>query len=93
MQRFAVGKHNCVGVEFIMGSSMTNLLEKAFSEASRLSVEEQDELARWLLAELASEKRWEQAYSRGKNRLAELAREAVSEQEAGETEELNPDLL
>ncbi len=72
---------------------MTKLLEKAFSEASRLSVEEQDELARWLLAELASENRWEHAYSRGRRRLAELAREAVSEQEAGETEELNPDLL
>jgi hypothetical protein len=72
---------------------MTELLKKAFSEASRLPPEEQDQLARWLLAEFASEKRWEHAYSRGRDRLADLAREAVSEREAGETEELDPDRL
>jgi hypothetical protein len=72
---------------------MTKLLKKAFSEATLLPPEEQDELARWLLAELASEKRWDQAYIRGRDRLAELAREAVGERESGETEELDPDHL
>ena len=72
---------------------MTKLLKKAFSEASRLSETDQDELARWLLAELAAERRWEKAYSNGRDRLAELAREAVEELEAGETEELDPEHL
>jgi hypothetical protein len=72
---------------------MTELLKKAFSEASLLPPEEQDELAQWLLAELASEKRWERAYTRGRGRLAELAREAVEERESGETEEMNPNRL
>lgn len=72
---------------------MTEPLKKTFSEASRLRPEEQDQLARWLLAEMASEKRSERAYSRGRDRLADLARDAVSEREAGETEELDPDGL
>jgi hypothetical protein len=72
---------------------MTKLLNKAFSEASRLPEADQDELARWLLAELASGARWDEAYSSGKDRLVELAREAVDELESGQTEELDPEDL
>jgi len=72
---------------------MTKLLKKAFAEASRLSREEQDELARWLLEELASEKCWERAFEKSESHLAEMAREALSENRACETEELDPDCL
>jgi hypothetical protein len=46
-----------------------------------------------LLAELASESRWKNAYSTSADQLAELAREAEDELEAGNTEELDPDHL
>ena len=36
---------------------MTKQLEQAFMEASKLPPEEQNILAKWLLAELSSEKR------------------------------------
>ena len=72
---------------------MTRLLKKALSEASQLPEADQDELARWLLAEIASERRWEKAFSSGRDRLAALAREALDELEAGQTEELDPERL
>ena len=72
---------------------MTKLLQKAFTAAAELPEEEQDEFGRWLLSELSSERRWEQAFSRSKDRFAEMAREALIEDQAGETEELNPDTL
>jgi hypothetical protein len=37
---------------------VTDLLEKAFSEAAKLPPEEQDALANWLLEEMESERRW-----------------------------------
>lgn len=38
---------------------MTRLLEKTFTEASKLNSQEQNLLAQWLLELLASEQRWE----------------------------------
>ncbi len=72
---------------------MTELLERAFSEASRLTPEEQDALAAWILEELASEKRWSQAFSRSPGALQRLAEEAMAEYRAGLTEKLGPDTL
>ena len=42
---------------------MTTKLEHAFTEASKLPSEEQNILAEWLLAELASEKRWSKLFA------------------------------
>jgi len=67
---------------------MTELLEKAFAEASKLTPEEQDILARMLLDELASEELWEQSFARSQDVLARLADEAVAEYERGETKPL-----
>ncbi|HEX8458659.1 MAG TPA: hypothetical protein VF656_15290 [Pyrinomonadaceae bacterium] len=64
---------------------MTELLEKAFAEASKLPPEEQDFLARMLLDDLASEKLWEQSFARSQDGLARLAGEALAEYERGET--------
>jgi len=72
---------------------MTELLKKAFDAVSRLPEEEQDAVAEWLLAELASEEGWEKRFAETHNSLSVLAREALNEQERGETEELNPDSL
>jgi hypothetical protein len=72
---------------------VTDLLNKAFAAASRLPRGEQDALAEWLLAELASEEGWGEHFAETHNSLSVLAREALNEQDRGETEELNSDSL
>ncbi len=68
-------------------------LEKAFEEASKLSPQEQDLLATWILEELASEDRWREMFARSADKLAQLAGEALEEYRAGRTRELDPDKL
>ena len=72
---------------------MTELLKKAFDAVSRLPEEEQDAVAEWLLAELASEEGWKRRFAETQGALSVLAREAADEHERGETEELDPDSL
>ena len=72
---------------------MTKALEQAFVEASKLSPEDQEALATWLLAELASERSWSEAFSASQSRLSDLADEARSEQREGHTKDLDPDRL
>jgi hypothetical protein len=72
---------------------MTELLERAFTEASKLPTEEQDRFAAWMLEELASERRWEEAFARSADKLAQLAAEARAEHRAGRTLPLDPDKL
>ena len=67
---------------------MTDLLKKAFEAASRLPEEEQDAVAEWLLAELASEEEWEGRFTNTQGALSVLAREALNEHKCGETEKL-----
>jgi hypothetical protein len=72
---------------------VTELLKKAFDVASRLPEDEQDAVAEWLLAELASEEGWEARFARTQDALSMLAREASEEHERDETEELKPESL
>ena len=72
---------------------MTTLLEKAFAEVSKLPDIEQDALATWLLAELESERRWQEAFASSQSVLEQLADEALAEFHAGKTDELDPDNL
>lgn len=71
---------------------MTRLLEKAVSEAAKLSDAEQDALGQLLLDELGSEERW-RSWLGSQDVLAKLADEALEEHRRGETEELVPDKL
>lgn len=71
---------------------MTELLEKAFAEASNLPEEEQDEVARILLEDLAAEENWDQAFATSQDELAVLADEAIAEFEQGETRPLEESL-
>ena len=43
---------------------MTKLLQQAFKRASELPQDEQDKFARFLLAELESERQWAELFSR-----------------------------
>ena len=72
---------------------MTELLEKAFSEVSKLDESQQDSFARWLLEELASERRWEKAFNDSQDLLSQLADEALDERRSGKTKRLDPDNL
>ncbi len=58
---------------------MTELLEKAFAEASKLPEDEQEALAAWILEELASERRWVEAFASSQDALAKLADESLLE--------------
>ena len=72
---------------------MTARLEQAWTEASKLSPEEQDALADWVLAELRSEKKWDKLFANSQEGLSKLASEALAEHHSGQTQELNPDEL
>jgi hypothetical protein len=72
---------------------MTTLLQRAFDEASKRTREEQDVIATRLLAELAAENAFDQAISGSSNKLSQLARQAIAEHRAGQTEELDPERL
>lgn len=72
---------------------MTKLLERAFAEVSKLPDGDQDAIAAWLLEELASERRWERAFSGSRHPLESLADQALAEHRQGRTQELDPDRL
>jgi hypothetical protein len=72
---------------------MTELLKKAFEEASKLPPKEQDAFAALLLAELESDRAWDESFAKSSHELAILAREAREDLKAGRTEILNPDEL
>jgi hypothetical protein len=72
---------------------VTDLLKKAFDAASRLPEDEQDAVAEWLLAELASEERWEERFAETQGALSVLAQEALDEHERGEIENLDHERL
>ena len=67
---------------------MTTLLQKAFEEAAKLSPEEQDAFAELFLAELESERRWDELFAKSQDMLARLAQEARSEYRQGKTKPL-----
>ena len=72
---------------------MTQLLEQAFAAAARLPSEEQDALARALLADLASERLIDERIAGATEALEALADEAIAEHRAGRTAPLDPEQL
>lgn len=72
---------------------MTQLLERAFQEASRLPELQQNMIAKWLLDELLAEKKWDLLFAESEDFLAGLADEALDEHRTSQTKPLDPDLL
>ena len=68
---------------------MTHLLEKAFAEAKKLAPEEQDALAKRILADLSDEEAWDESFAQTTDdqwdRMADLVREEIK---SGETKDL-----
>ena len=73
---------------------MGKLLERAIEEAHKLSDTEQEAVGAWLLAEIESERQWDELFSRPPSReLERLATEALEDLRAGRTSPLDPDHL
>jgi hypothetical protein len=67
---------------------MTKLLESVFAQAARLSAEEQDAFARFVMAELQSDAKWSASFASSQDELASLAQEAAADYKAGRTRPL-----
>jgi hypothetical protein len=67
---------------------MTQLMEKALAEISKLSQDEQDALAALILEEIASERRWAKSFAESEDLLSQLADEALAEHRTGKTKRL-----
>ncbi|MGH7901975.1 MAG: hypothetical protein ACRENZ_09580 [Thermodesulfobacteriota bacterium] len=72
---------------------MSELLKKVFEKVSKLPESEQNVFARWLLDELASQQRWDEAFANSEGLLSQLADEALVEHRKGKTKLLDPDTL
>ena len=67
---------------------MTKLLKELIDKLSKLSPKRQDELAGWLLAEMADEARWDKSFAESQDALEKLADEALEEYRRGDTRPL-----
>ncbi len=69
---------------------MTKLLQQAIERVSELPDTEQDKFARFLLAELESERQWIELFAKPESEelLERLSDEALSEHRAGRTRPL-----
>jgi len=73
---------------------MGRLLDRAIEEAHKLTEEEQEAIGAWLLAEIESERRWDELFSRKPSAaLKRMAAEALEDFRAGRTTPLDPDQL
>ncbi|MDJ0577287.1 MAG: hypothetical protein QNJ65_19275 [Xenococcaceae cyanobacterium MO_234.B1] len=72
---------------------MTELLEQAIANMKNLPDNEQDTIATIILEELEDEMKWEKVFADSQDMLAKLAAEAMTEYQAGKTQELDPETL
>lgn len=68
---------------------MTEMMEKALAEISKLPEAEQDALAALILEEIESERRWTKLFAKSEDLLTQLADEALAEHREGKTKSLN----
>ena len=68
---------------------MTKLLEQAFKRASELTEVEQNVLAKWVMEELESEKKWDKSFAESEDVLEKLADKALHEYKQGKTKPLS----
>lgn len=75
--------------------TMTEILQQAFDKAAELPEDRQESLARLLLAEMESERRWDELFNRPESEdlLERMAAEALEAHRASRTEPLNPEEL
>lgn len=69
---------------------MTDMLDRAFEQASRLPEDEQNEFAAFIIDELEAENTWAGLLKDSEGALLRMAAQAHREFEGGETKPLNP---
>jgi len=57
------------------------MLQKAFNVASKLPDSEQNALARWMLDEIESDRKWDSLFAESEDVLGQMALDALSEDE------------
>lgn len=67
---------------------MTKLLEKAFTEASKLPLVMQNMIAEKLLEDINAEVEWDESFADSQHELSRLADEAVADFRNGKTKSL-----
>jgi len=72
---------------------MTELLNKAVKEASKLSESLQDELALQLLDDIRNEIKWQSTLSKGQDKLNKFAQRAKTDSINGKTKKIHLDEL
>ena len=72
---------------------MTQLLEKAIAQVSKLSPEEQNAIAAIILEELRDEQRWNAAFAASQDELAKLAAKVREDVRAGRVKKMGFDEL
>ena len=68
---------------------MSALLEKALEKVALLPQEEQDAIASQILASLADEDSWKQRFQEKREVIRRMAREALEEDQLGQTRSLD----
>ena len=72
---------------------MTQLLERAIAQLKTRSIDEQDAIAAMILEELEDDRRWDESFAQSPNLLAQMAAAAMEEYHAGQTQELDPEIV
>lgn len=69
---------------------MTQLLEKAIDELSKLAEDQQDSIASLILEEMEDDRRWSLTFDKSPEKLEQLAKEALDEYHIGKTKSIDP---
>ena len=72
---------------------MTQLLEKALAQVSRLPDPDQDAIAALILEELADDRQWDEAFARSQEQLGRLADRVRQDIRAGRVRNVGIDEL
>ncbi len=67
---------------------MTRLLERAITEIQNLPPTDQDAIASLILEEIADDRRWDEAFAKSHDRLAQIAEQVRAEIRAGKVQAL-----
>jgi hypothetical protein len=71
----------------------TQLLERAFAEAAKLPIPQQDALATLVMEEMEAEKKWDATFANSQDMLSKMAEQALAEHKKGETHPLDVNAL
>ena len=72
---------------------MTRLMEQAIERLSAVPATQQDEIARFLLAELEADLRWSQSTAKHGTELKSMVDDVLADDARGDCQPLDPDKL